>query len=496
MVIVKIKRGELKGAQKNNYQCFLGIPFAKPPIGDLRFCEPQPADPWDGIKDTIEFGKIPIQGYQENPPIGQEESEDCLFLNIWTPSADNKSRPVMVWIYGGGFLIGASSRPRLNGANLAIHGDVVVVSFNYRLGALGFLNLPGIPPNIGILDQIAALKWCRENINHFGGDPNNITIFGESAGGSSVSILLAIPAARGLFQKAIIESGAANPRNYGAERPKEGAEEFMSKLRIEKDNIDALFEVPLKKLIRAQTKIAGGILNLTNNPFQPFIDGKIIPEHPLETMHKGEASNVPIIIGSNNDELGFISILLKQESDKNIKPVMDYLQKEIQALGKQKNKLDNLIEVYRKEIGKLYPNNPFKYFDALVSDSMFGIPIIRTLEAYVKSQPNSYCYIFDYGSRENNIAVHTIEIPFVFGNLDTQDVADGGVKINKETEGLAKKVMDTWVTFARTGDPNHDGLPDWPAYDLRQRATMILGTNSKVDYDPRSILRKAWNGIL
>lgn len=496
MVIIETTKGKLRGIQEAGYQCFMGIPFAKPPLGDLRFHEPLPVDPWEEIKDATKFGSIPIQSYPEDPPIGQDENEDCLFLNIWTPSADNKNRPVMFWIYGGGFINGASSRSRVNGAKLAVYGDVVVVSSNYRLGALGFLNLPEIPPNIGILDQIAALKWVQENIERFGGDPNNVTIFGESAGASSIAILLASPLTKGLFHKAIMESGAANPRNYGAKRPREGAEEFLSKLRIENMDIDALRAVSLKKLKRAQQKIAGGIINLLNNPFQPFIDGKIIPEHPLEIMRKGKGNYVPIIIGSNEDEVGFISLLLNQEIGKTIKPVMNYVQNELQSIGNDKKKIENLVDIYKKEIEKEYPNKPFKYFDALFSDSMFGIPIIRTLEAFVHHQPNAYCYIFNYGSRKNNIAVHTLEIPFVFGNLDTIDVADGGVEICEETEKLSKDMMDSWITFAKTGNPNHKGLPEWPPYDLEKRATMILRVNSKVEYDPKAILREAWNDII
>ena len=496
MVIIETTKGNVRGTQEAGYQCFRGIPFAKPPLGDLRFREPLPVDRWEEVKDATKFGSIPIQSYPEDPPIGQDESEDCLFLNIWTPSADNKNRAVMFWIYGGGFINGASSRSRVNGAKLAVYGDVVVVSSNYRLGALGFLNLPEIPPNIGILDQIAALKWVQENIERFGGDPNNVTVFGESAGASSIAILLASPLAKGLFHKAVMESGAANPRNYEAKRPREGAEEFLTKLRIENMDIDALRAFPLKKLKRAQQKIAGGIINLSNNPFQPFVDGKIIPEHPLEIMRKGKGNYVPIIIGSNDDEVGFISLLLNQEIGKTIKPVMNYVQNELQSIGNDKKKIENLVNIYKEEFEKEYPNKPFKYFDALISDSMFGIPIIRTLEAFVHHQPYAYCYIFNYGSRKNNIAVHTLEIPFVFGNLDTIDVADGGVEICEETEKLSKDMMDSWIAFAKRGNPNHKGLPEWPPYDLEKRATMILRGNSKVEYNPKAILREAWNDII
>ena len=493
MVEIETSKGKVIGVQESNYQRFYGIPFAKPPIGDLRFCEPQPMEPWNDVKDATEFGPIPHQNNPDTPPIAQKEDEDCLYLNIWTPAADNKARPVMFWIYGGGFLIGASSRSRLNGANLAVYGDVVVVNFNYRVGALGFINLPGITPNIGFLDQVAALEWVRENIERFGGDPNNITIFGESAGAGSVSALLTIPAAKGLFHKAIMESGCASPRDFAVRK---GAEKFLSKLRIEEGNIDALREIPIKKIMRAQRTLSGSLLELGTNPFNPFVDGKIIPEHPLEVMRKGEASNVPIIIGCNRDEIGFLPIMLKQADENTAKPIIDMVKKQFYDSGVSEQELDQLMDIYKSGIEEEYKNIPYKYLDALVTDIIFRIPIIRNLEAYVKHQPNAYTYIFTHGSRDNNMALHTIEIPFVFGNLNTPDIADGGIEINKNSKELAKNVMDAWVAFARTGNPNHKGLPQWPPYDLDERATLILGIKSSVEQDPMSELRLLWDDLL
>ncbi len=492
MVIIKTNKGKIKGVQESNLQRFFGIPFAKPPIGDLRFLEPQQLDSWDDVKDATEFGSIPHQNNPDIPPLGQKEDEDCLYLNIWTPAADNKARPVMFWIYGGGFIIGASSRSRLNGANLAVHGDVVIVNFNYRVGALGFINLPGITPNIGILDQIKALKWVKENIDKFGGDPNNITIFGESAGAVSVSILLTNPAAKGLFHKAIMESGCASPRDFAVRK---GTEKFLSKLGIEKGDINALREVPIKKLMRIQRKVSGTMLELAKNPFNPFVDGKIIPEHPLEIIRRGEAFFVPILIGYNKDEMGFIPIILKQADESKAKPIIDMIKTQFYESGVKEQELDLLLNIYKKEIEEKYPKIPYKYLGALLTDVIFRIPIIRNLEAYIKHQPNAYSYIFTYGSRINNMALHTIEIPFVFGNLNTRDIADGGIEINKESKVLEKNVMDAWVAFAQTGNPSHDGLPKWTAYDLKTRSTMILGVNLKIENDPMSELRKLWDNI-
>ena len=494
MVEIETTKGRIKGVQESNYQRFYGIPFAKPPVGDLRFREPQPMDPWDEVKDATKFGPIPIQNNPDGAtPINQKEDEDCLYLNIWTPAADNKTRPVMFWIYGGGFITGASSRPRLNGANLAVHGDVVVINFNYRLGALGFINLPGITPNIGILDQIAALNWVRENIDRFGGDPNNITVFGESAGAGSVSVLLTNPATRGLFHKAIMESGSASPRDFAV---KKGTETLFSKLRIEEGDIDALRQVPIKKLLRAQRSLSGSLLELGTNPFNPFVDGKIIPEHPLDVMRKGEAANVPIIIGCNKDEIGFLPIMLKNADEAKAKPIIDIVKQQFYDSGVSEQDLYQLIAIYKNGIEEEYKNIPYKYLDALLTDILFRIPIIRNLEAYVQHQPNAYMYIFTYGSRDNNMALHTIEIPFVFGILDTKDIADGGIEVNKDSKKLAENVMDAWVAFARTGNPNHYGLPQWPPYDLDERATMILGVESRVEQDPMNELRLLWDDLL
>jgi len=496
MVIISTNKGKIKGLEKPNIQCFLGIPYAKPPVCNLRFCEPQPMDSWESIKDTTKFGFIAPQNHPDTPPIEQIEDENCLFLNIWTPKADDKARPVMVWIHGGGYIIGSSSRPRLNGERLAIYGNVVVVSFNYRLGALGFLNLPGIPPNLGMQDQIAALKWIQENIHNFGGDPTNITIFGESAGGMSVAILLAIPAARGLFHKAIIESGAANPRDFMPERARKGSEELLSKLHIELGNLDALREVPLKKLLRMQKKIAGTIVDNKESPFWPFVDGKLIPEQPLEIIRKGKVSKIPLIIGYNDDELGFISNLLEQADEDRKNVIIGLVQSRIHKIGINKENLEKLISTYKQEMSMIYPNKPYKYWDMILADAMFRIRIIRQLEAHAIHQSNIYSYIFTYESPISGSALHTFEIPFVFGNIDTTDMAEGAIESNETTEQLSKIIMDTWITFAKTGNPNHDSLPEWPSYDMINRATMVLGINPKVYFEPLDILRKVWDNML
>ncbi|MFX1288879.1 MAG: carboxylesterase/lipase family protein, partial [Promethearchaeota archaeon] len=453
-------------------------------------------DRWDEIRDCTQFGPIAPQHQHDDPKIELPEDEDCLYLNIWTPASDNKKRPVMVWIHGGGFFIGAGGRPRSDGTQLASYGDVVVVSFNYRLGALGFLNLPGIPPNLGIQDQLSALKWINENIEVFGGDPNNITIFGESAGGQSVAILLALSSSKGLFHKAIIQSGAANPKNFEPNRSIEGAEKFLAKLRIAKDNIDELRKIPLKKLMSVQRKIVGGILNVKSSPFWPWVDGEIISEQPIEIIRKGNNHQVPVIIGYNENELGFLSDILNNSGRMKKKIILKFVRSSIQKDTISKEDLEKLIINYREILEKKYPDNPMIFWSEILSDSMFKIPIIRQLEAHTTHQSNIYCYVFSYKSPKFGFALHTFEIPFVFNTIDKNDLADGAAETSDESKKLTKIMMDTWISFARTGNPNNEKIPKWPEYNLEKRIIMKLSMNPEIIETNEDTLLKIWNGIL
>ncbi|NVM17440.1 MAG: carboxylesterase family protein [Candidatus Lokiarchaeota archaeon] len=494
--IFHIKSGKIQGYLEDGIEIYKGIPYAEAPIGDLRFREPLPKKQWEEIRDCTQFGAIAPQQYHDDPRIELPEDEDCLYLNIWTPGSDDKRRPVMVWIHGGGYLIGGGGRPRSDGIKLASYGDLVVVSFNYRLGALGFLNLPGIPPNLGIQDQVAALKWIKENIEVFGGDSNNVTIFGESAGGQSVTILLAIVSSKGLFHRAIVQSGAANPRDFKPERSIEGAEKFIGKLGIRKENIDMLRKVPLEKLLFVQRKIVGNLFNIKSSPFWPYIDGEFISEQPIETIRKGNNHQVPMIIGYNENELGFLSKILINSGGMKKKIILKFVRSAIQKGDINKQDLENLITFYREDLEKKYPDNPFMYWDFILSDSMFKIPIIRQLEAHAIHQSNIYCYIFSYKSPKFGFALHTFEIPFVFNTIDQMDVAEGAGEISEESKKLTKIMMDTWIAFARSGNPDNEGIPKWSEYNLEKRYIMKLSTNPKIIETNEDSLRKVWNGIL
>ena len=303
--IVTTQYGELEGKQEGEIYVWKGIPYAASPTNHLRFCSPQPPKPWDGVREAKNFSPAAMQHQRKAMQFLNDSptdiSEDCLYLNVWSPGADNKRRPVMVWIHGGSFIAGSGSSILYDGTSFAEQGDVVVVTINYRLGIFGFLHLGEMgdeksakSSNCGLLDQVAALKWVQENIESFGGDPNRVTIFGESAGALSVGSILAMPSAKGLFNQAILQSGAARLR-LDLEKANEIAEAVLSELGIEKNELYKLESIPAEIL-----------LNIPNNhpllSFVPVTDGVIIPEHPEKELSNGTAKDIPILIGTTLDE--------------------------------------------------------------------------------------------------------------------------------------------------------------------------------------------------
>ena len=254
--LVTTSLGKVRGITKANHKQFLGIRYAEPPIGNLRFAEPQPVEAWDGIYDATKYASIAPQVWEDDPPIELEESEDCLFLNVYTPETDDKQRPVMFFIHGGAYGIGSGSRPRLFGGHLAERGDVVVVTIQYRLGPLGWLYMDGIPPNLGLKDQICALRWVKDNIAAFGGDPGNITIFGQSAGSLSVSYLLIMPEAEGLFQKAIAQSATYQLEPWTPDKATKLTQMLFSKLQLDYGDIESQDNCIGRNLSRLEGRLA------------------------------------------------------------------------------------------------------------------------------------------------------------------------------------------------------------------------------------------------
>ncbi|NVM54570.1 MAG: carboxylesterase/lipase family protein [Candidatus Helarchaeota archaeon] len=494
-IIVETKSGKVQGYRSKGIQIFKGIPYAAPPIGALRFSPPAPREPWKDVLDATKFGPYAMQGFNAleilfgKLPI-QESEADCLTLNVWTPETDDAKRPVMVWIHGGAFTTGSGAIPIYDGAPLALQGNIVVVTINYRLGALGFLYIPGVTANAGLLDQIAALDWIKNNIEVFGGDPNNVTIFGESAGGMSVTTLLAMPAAKGFFHHAISQSGATRPT---LSTDKQSSETFMKKLRIEIDDIDALREVPTKKIVKIQNRITlkGGMTNIL--AFSPRVDGKTLPKHPLEAVRAGSASDVDLLIGTNLDEMKLFSALLPSMRKIDADGLYKLLQTVTGLMGIDESKVRQLIEIYQEA-----RETPREIIDAIGTDFIFRIPSIRIAEAHHIHQPNTYNYLFTWPSplfKGRLGSCHAVEIPFVFSTyaiprIDTFVGKGAAVKI------LSDKMMDTWIAFARTGNPNHDSIPEWPPYDVEKRTTMLIGSEFKVVEAFYEKERAAWDGII
>ena len=492
--IIKTKSGKIQGYRENGLDIFKGIPYAEPPVGELRFKSPVDKKSWDEVLETIEYSACAYQGYTELEEwLGKHEpeSEDCLFLNIWTPATDERKRPVMFWIHGGAFIIGTGNDPMYDGSALALRGDVVVVSINYRLGLFGFPYLSGVTANVGSLDQIKALEWVHDNIELFGGDPNNVTIFGESAGGYSVVSLCSMPAAKGFFHRVIAQSAPFIDPAVGEKTTKK----ILRKLGIKGGNIDAARDIPPEQIIETQNKFfAEDPTNIL--ALRPLIEGKIWPKHPLRAFEDGDCENIDFMIGTNLDEGKLFTAMqaLGSMVSEGEKLIIGYLG--MQGIDPERSK--KLIDTYKTARGGKFSTEPKELIDAFLTDVVFRIFTTRLLEAQRPHQPNTYNYLFSWqspGFGGNLGACHALEIPFVFGTLEAPTLKDF-VAVNSETKNLSENMMDAWIAFAGTGNPNHKSIPDWPAYDAEKRATMVFGPECKVENAIFDEERKAWDGLL
>ncbi|MHA1729217.1 MAG: carboxylesterase/lipase family protein [Promethearchaeota archaeon] len=510
--IIETKNGKIRGyIDEEKINIFKGVPYASPPIGELRFKYAVPPNSWTDVLDTIEFGpNAPQPPTMESTRFlfgePREHSEaDCLTLNIWTPSTDNKKRPVMFWIHGGNFLYGSAAQVSYDGAALAKNGNLVIVSIQYRMGPLGYLyspdNLDEIHPNVGQFDQIAALKWVKNNISNFGGDPNNVTIFGESAGAYAVISLLAMPDAKGLFKRAIAES---TPGYYNSDR-KKGTAIFFKELGIKPGNISALQEVPLEKIINAEIKIIQwSAITKTGNPLIPAIDGKTLPKDPLEAIRDGLASEIPLIIGTNRSETKLWRAMFPTE-DLDEKGLFNGMDSILGPLGQDENKIKNIINIYkrsREESPLSMGSGLQEIMDAFNTDIQFRIFTINLCEAQSKHQSKTFAYMFTFRSplkspimKDELGACHGLEIAFAWGNLHQPEV-DIFCGKGEEADKLSKQMMNCWIAFAKTGDPNHKGIPNWTSYDPEKRSTMILGKEVQLVEDPFGKERKVWKNII
>jgi len=453
---VKTEQGKVHGKALNDgkVMAFLGLPYAAPPVGDLRWKAPQPPAKWKGERDATSFGARCAQGHVYDDMIFQDsgESEDCLFLNVYAPagSTSKNKLPVMFWIHGGGYGAGASSEPRHNGDFLPTRG-VVLVTINYRLGAFGFLatedlaqEANGAAGNYGLLDMVAALQWVKVNIGKFGGDPDNVTIFGESAGSFAVSTLMASPMARGLFQKAIGESGAAfagTPPTGSLETKEDKDGAWVSSLGVK--STQELRTWPTGKILEA----VNGKLKYGN---PPYVDGRLLTEPVEATYAAGKQAHVPLLAGWNRDENSGLSKGMTVEKWNAY------------AVDHFKERADEFLKVYPGETDEQASRSAADYG----GDDFIAFGAWKWIEAHkTTGESPVYRYHFELPALPSKYhpdvaAFHSDDIEYVFGTLDTRP----GETVRPEDRKLSEQMMSYWTNFAKTGDPNGTGLPVWPKY--------------------------------
>lgn len=504
-IIVETTAGRVRGTAERGVDIFKGIPYAAPPLAERRFRPPEKPEPWAGVRDAQAYGNMAVQSLNVfalpddllrifTLAGRQKLDEDCLYLNVWTSGRRGSHRPVLFWCHGGAFITGSGSSPWSDGANLCRLDDVVVVSFNHRLGALGYLHLEDIAGDdfaggglAGVLDIVAALEWVRDNIARFGGDPRNVTIFGESGGGAKVSVLMAMPSAKGLFHKAIVQSGPAvqmADRDDGTKT----AGQMLDHLGLDAAQAGELRNMPVAKLLDAQVKVLAGVSRAAfadrrRLGFNPVIDGRLFPGGPFAPHAPLASAHVPLMIGSNKDEmtlfLGHMPWITEATFDNLPEALTPYLGARATAI----------VDIYRKAQPRLRPD---EIAIAIVSDQGVRAPSLLMAERKLaQGGAPVFVYLFAWETPVLNgrlRSCHTLEIPFVFGNLETAELTGG----DPARLPLAETMGRAWIAFARNGDPGHSALPTWPAYSASMRTTMIFDTVCHLDIDPFAAERRVW----
>ena len=484
--VVETTAGKIRGTLENKVCVFRGVPYGASTAGSARFMPPQKPQPWAGVKETVELGHRSPQGASTLIPevaatdAAEPAGEDCLVLNVWTASATPaQKRPVMVWLHGGGFTSGSGGFKIYDGVNLAGKHDVVVVTVNHRLNAFGYLYLADLggakyanSANAGMLDIVAALEWVRDNISNFGGDPANVTIFGQSGGAAKVSTLLAMPGAKGLFHRAVIESGASI-RGISRDAANKNTEAFLAKVGLKPNQIDELQNLPVDRLLQG----------LMGGRFGAVVDGKTLPANPFDPTAPEISANVPLLIGTTQTEVTFFA-------GQQLDPIDEAAARARvkQTFHASDSDTDKIIAAY-KSVDPAISNIDLALESA--SDAFAWTNAITAAERKVAlGKAPAYMYYFKWRSPVRNgklKAMHCMEIPFVF------DIPDAGQPMTGSGEdryALAAKISGAWVAFARSGNPGQKGMA-WPPYSSTRRATMLLDNKCEMVDDPRKEVRLA-----
>ena len=497
--IVETDAGRVQGLLDGGVSAFKGIPYGKPPVGELRFKPPQPAEAWSSVWDATDYGASAIQMYSRGGETDlsrqiatvyttqsemKSDNEDSLFLNVWTPAPDERQRPVMVWFHGGGWSYGSGSWPVYDGASLARKGDVVVVTVNHRLNVFGYLNLSKVggdeyaaSGNAGLLDMVLALEWVRNNIGAFGGNPDNVTIMGESGGGSKVSHLMATPAADGLFHKAIVQSGPGLTA-VEAEDSLAAADAILAELGID-DDIERLKWIPADDILNATLAAAAkmqGRLRLA-----PVVDGDVLPRHPFTPDAPRQSRDVPLMIGWNKDEMTIFNASAPWFGTLTNDDMTARLQ------GAYGQASTGIIEAYRGA----YPDySPTYLYNMITGDSRMAQGSVTLANRKSKQRAPVYVYYLTWETPVGDgvfKSPHTLEMPLMFNNVDKSIAITGE---STEARIMENMMSSTWIAFARDGDPSNPTIGEWPEYTERGGATLIFDVEPRVEQHPKGDLLK------
>jgi para-nitrobenzyl esterase len=495
--VVEVRGGRVQGVERSGVWSFSGIPYAASPAGDRRWRPPAPPEPWAGIRQCHSFGPVApqAQGFMDQAMGGTpgQFSEDCLNLNVWTPGLDTARRPVMVWVHGGSFMTGTGSSGLYRGGLLALEGDVVVITINYRLGLLGFLAHPALEDpgqtwvdglewtgcgNWGLADQVAALAWVRDHIEEFGGDPGNVTVFGESAGGMSVSTLMAVPAATGLFHKAIVESGP--PYTCTPAVAADRAERLADHLGVACTRT-ALSAVPADRLVEVASELGSGADLDAGLLMTPVVDGGLVPWPPADAVAAGSSAMVPLLIGTNRDESAFFALGSAKLMSLDLEGLRRWMRR---ITPDQESAAEVIASVTAARSARGESVEPCDLWSAIATEYVFRVGTVRFASAHAAAAEagvGTYNYLFTWESPAFGGVLgscHALEIPFVFGTLKNeaiQSFSGGG----EHAFALSGAIRRAWTSFARTGVPECDvpgaGTVAWAPWDPAIRSTTVLG---------------------